>query len=849
MRKICLPLYFMAILCLSNTAFSQKTDSATITMPANTKYQKSAGYQNLWGHNYRKEWTTPVEFPIARLDTLFGGLTAYKQGGGNQSKSLRFKTADDKKYAMRSVNKSLRVIVPKIFHDTWIEKLADDEISMSHPYAALTVPPMAAAAGIYHTTPIYVYVPKQPRLDTFQQFGDQLYLLEQRPDDDWSNAPNLGRFSKFYNSDEVREKMFEDNKKQVDQVAFAKARIFDMFLGDWDRHEEQWKWGKVEKGNQTVYVPIPVDRDQAYAKYDGLLLSMIARSAMPYFQSFDYTIPYPEGYSFERRNVDRFFTNRVTLEEWQTAARQLQASLTDAVIESGIRRLPKEIFALSGQDIIDKLKRRREDLPEYARRYYTFLAKTVDIVGSEDREYFEVKRLRDGKMQVNLYDMKDGMKRATPYWTRTINPNETNEIRLYGLSGRDTYKIEGESSGDSRIRIIGGNEKDSIVLTGYGKKVHIYDNKEENVIVGSGYRKHLSSDSAVHAFDYDNFRQNKKAIKPAVGFNNEDRIYVGLSYTMIHQSFRKKPFAAKNTFGVNYSISQKAFSASYAGIFPQFVGNWGLLLNGNYDPVRWTNFFGLGNETKNNNDTKFFYQLRTKQNFGRIGLTNSGKSGSVTISGAYNSVEVINDKDRFYQKNFLPTNPKTNKTDHFATANLHYNFAALNDSAVPEKGVNFTVAGGYNWDIKNNNKSFADVGGRLELYVPLISKFSLALIAGGATISGTPEFYQYPNIGGGNSLRGFRRERFWGKSTFFNSNELRFLTNMRTRLMNGKIGLVAFYDHGRVWMPGEKSNTWHNGYGGGLLLAPFNMMLFDVTYGKSDEGTAIQLRVTQKFRL
>ncbi len=61
--------------------------------------------------------------------------------------------------------------------------------------------------------------------------------------------------------------------------------------------------------------------------------------------------------------------------------------------------------------------------------------------------------------------------------------------------------------------------------------------------------------------------------------------------------------------------------------------------------------------------------------------------------------------------------------------------------------------------------------------------------------------------------------------------------------MNGKAGLLVFVDDGRVWVPQEKSSVWHVGYGGGILVAPFNKVLFDVTYGISDEDKVIQLRL------
>ena len=67
--------------------------------------------------------------------------------------------------------------------------------------------------------------------------------------------------------------------------------------------------------------------------------------------------------------------------------------------------------------------------------------------------------------------------------------------------------------------------------------------------------------------------------------------------------------------------------------------------------------------------------------------------------------------------------------------------------------------------------------------------------------------------------------------------------------MNGKFGLVAFIDDGRVWMPGEQSDKWHVGYGGGVLLAPFNRFTFSATYGISEEMGRFHFRLIRLLRM
>lgn len=840
----------ITLCCISiiTNSFAQNSDTTKqIRLAAGAEYQKSNFYQSLWGHNYRMEWTMPVTFPIFMLDTAFGGMMPVKAGGGNQSKSLQLKTKDGKYYALRSVNKTLGKVIPDDLEGTFLEDIANDEISMSHPYGALGVSHMAEAAGIFHTYPRYVYVPKQAALDSFnEKYGNDLYLLEERPDDDWSNAPNLGGFKKYYDSKTVRDKLYEKNNRKVDQEAFMKSRLFDMFIGDWDRHEDQWKWGEIETDSGTTFIPVPVDRDQAFSKYDGLLLkTAISSAGMKYLQSFDDDIKYPQGFSYERRNLDRFFTNELTLDDWTQGAAQLQNALTDAVIEQSIRQMPFEIFELSGRDIIKKLQSRRSHLQEYATKYYNFLSKNVDIVGSENKEFFVAKQ-SPGSTEISIYSKKD-YSTDKPYYNRAFKDNETDEIRLYGVGGKDNYEVTGDGS-KIKIRLIGGVDADSILLSNTGKKARVYDDKKGNIITPrSNAKLHLSNDSAVHAFEYDAFHPDKKGFKPIISYNADDRFYAGLVYSKQKQLFRKTPFLYHQKIGVNYSITQKAFSTSYYGFLPSFSGKWNLVLKGNYDAVRWKVFYGLGNKTLNTNPDINFYRTRASQWTAEAGINRMIGKSNFTLSGMYNSVNILNDSDKYYSKDFLPNNPRKFRTDYYAGGKINYNILAIKDSLVPEKGVALWANAGYNFNFKNDAASFGDFGGQVKFFIPLIRKFSLAITGGGETITGQPDFYQYPAIGGPASLRGYRTGRFRGKTTFFNSNELRFITNLKSYLLNGKIGLVGYFDDGRVWMPGETSNTMHTNYGGGLILVPFNGIYVDVTYGISKEDKLIQLTVRGKL--
>jgi hypothetical protein len=66
-------------------------------------------------------------------------------------------------------------------------------------------------------------------------------------------------------------------------------------------------------------------------------------------------------------------------------------------------------------------------------------------------------------------------------------------------------------------------------------------------------------------------------------------------------------------------------------------------------------------------------------------------------------------------------------------------------------------------------------------------------------------------------------------------------------LYNGKAGLIALYDFGKVWHPGETTNRWLYGIGGGVLVAPFQKFSLRVYYTFSPEDRVINLRIGRFF--
>ncbi|MEO5647876.1 MAG: hypothetical protein ABIQ56_05905 [Chitinophagaceae bacterium] len=450
---------------------------------AGKQYERSSLHNFLWGSHYRKEWATPVKVNSIDIAKVKGGLKPLKAGGGRQTKSLRLEDKNGKQYVLRSIDKTFGGALPEIFEGTFVERIANDQVSVAHPYSALTVPSMAEAANVYHTNPIIVFLPESPTLGEFnKRFANQLYLFEERPDGDQSDSDNFGNADDVDGTEKLLRKLTEENDHRVDQESYVRARLFDMFLSDWGRHEDQWRWASFDENGFKVYRPIPRDRDQTYTKFDGILVS--AGAATPqvgYLQSFEADIKNVKTFNYQARHLDRQLANEPILPTWVKIAKELQTALTDIVIENAIKKLPPEVYPISGPEMVSKLKSRRDKLDKYAAEYYTFLAKEVEIVGTKEMELFEVSGVSPTETKVNVFRKnKEGEKKELIY-TRSFTSNETNEIRLFGIDGKDEYKVYGNPGDAIKVRIIGGPGKDNYddqAIAGSNMNIRLYDNKD-----------------------------------------------------------------------------------------------------------------------------------------------------------------------------------------------------------------------------------------------------------------------------------------------------------------------------------------------------------------------------------
>ena len=98
------------------------------------------------------------------------------------------------------------------------------------------------------------------------------------------------------------------------------------------------------------------------------------------------------------------------------------------------------------------------------------------------------------------------------------------------------------------------------------------------------------------------------------------------------------------------------------------------------------------------------------------------------------------------------------------------------------------------------------------------------------------EFPQAQYLGFKQNLRGYRYQRFAGRTRAYNNTELRAnFGTVNFYLFKGMAGVLGFHDIGRVWVDNETADNWHKGYGAGIWVAPFNAMVVTGTISFSEE--------------
>jgi len=321
--------------------------------------EKGVVHSTVWGERYRELYGTDIQLKVADLDTLYGGLTPMRAGGGHQTISIRVKDSIGREYNFRRIKKNavqfLQTVafkntpIEQQLKNTFAEDVIKDFYTAAHPYAFLAIPIMADAIGVYHTNPEIYYLPKQLKLGKYnEERGDAIYMIEERPEDHWLGAETFGAPNHDIQSTAgMFDRLRRDEKYSLDESAYVKARIFDMLIGDWDRHQDQWRWAEIEdeEGNRR-FEPVPRDRDQVFSNFDGAFFGTLRALTgfASQFAVYGEDINDIEWFNISATGLDRSLLQNVGKETWKAQAEYIEQHITDELLKRLLPNFQKKLI-------------------------------------------------------------------------------------------------------------------------------------------------------------------------------------------------------------------------------------------------------------------------------------------------------------------------------------------------------------------------------------------------------------------------------------------------------------------------------------------------------------------------
>jgi len=826
-----------------------------------TKEETSKGnfYKKLWGERYRDVFSANVMALIVNLDTLLGGLTPIRKGGGHQSKSLRLKDKNGREYVMRALRKNALQYLQAVafkdqyiegqFNDTYTEGLLLDVFTGAHPYAPFTISTLSDAVGVYHTNPVLYYIPKQNTLGQFNdEFGDELYMIEERPADGHGNNPSFGFSNKIISTNDMLTKLRKNENHKVDEASYIRARLFDMLIGDWDRHQDQWRWAVFKEKDKTTYKPIPRDRDQAFSVMaDGALLSFATKvvPGLRSMQSYDAELKSPKWFNLAPYPLDMALIKEADGKVWDSQVKHIVTNLTNEVIDQAFTYFPEEVNDETILDIKRKLIGRRANLQKISDQYYNHINKFAVINGTDKDDWFEIERMPKGNTKVTAYRIKKGEKEPI-FHQRIYTSNETKEIWIYGLDDKDTFEVFGNGDKLITIRLIGGQNNDKYNIEN-GKRVNIYDfkSKKSEFVTNKGKLK-LTDDYETNVYDYKKLKNSANQLIPTIGANPDDGFKIGIVNTYTNYGFERNPFTSQHTFSASYYFATYGFDFKYNAEFANVAGPWNLGLEAIYTSPNYSiNFFDFGNETINLNEAD---EDNFNMDYNRVKLSAlkflpsliwKGELGATfKVELSYESIKVEKTTGRFIET-FFNMNGKDDTTNSFVGAEASYSFVNKDNKAFPTLGMETSWQVGYKTNIDNSN-GFAYVIPSIGFDYKLVPSGQLVLatkVKAHLTLGNDFEFYHAASLGASDGLRGYRNQRFTGKNAFYQSTDLRLnLRKVKTGILPLNLGIYGGIDYGRVWIDGDDSDKWNNSFGAGIFANMAKMMTLNLSAFNSDDG-------------
>lgn len=846
-----------------------------VRVAASERYHAERIHRFALGGGYRDLWQAEIELPVLDLAAEGGGLTPTGRFGGLQTAVIGFKGKDGRAYSFRGTDKDPSAVLGPLFKDTVVETIVQDQMAAQNPGGPVVVSVISEAAGVLTVHERMVVMPDDPALGKYrEEFAGMVGSFFEFPMPESDEAPGFHDATEIIGQKELYKILAESPENEVDVKAFLRARLLDILIGDFDRHRKQWRWAKIPGRSQLQ--PIPEDRDMAFVRYDGAG-PRVASIYVKILQNYGPKYPSMQGLTLHGWEQDRWLLPALSWPEWEAIALDMQARITDEIIDQAIAEQPPEYVELDGERLRKDLRGRRDRLVKGARSFYEHLAGEVNVQATDVAEQVTVTRESDGTTLVEVREFDAARETAEPYFSRRFDPDDTNEVRIYLREGDDQVKVVGKYR-DIWLRVISGGFKDPAtegrkqVDDSQGGSTRIYDETgivevkpgPGTVVDERPYVEPKMNATFVDVKDIPPRDWGSNLIPiPQLGYEKDVGAFLGAGVVYTRYGFRKHPSSSQHRLTAGVGTTSGRPRVQYAGKFraenSELTGRIDLLVSG----LEVLRFYGFGNNTSNKGTDRFF-RVRNEQYRAAPSLEYRMLDDNIRMSGGpwiqytrtRNGSRKIDEVDPYGAEKFgmvgAFVNLQFDTRRAFVDEVLNMALPMHDPVAAgyPTSGflVDFTAqASPPVWDA---TRRWASIEGSISAFLSAGKNdwVTLALRVGGKDTYGRTPYFEAAFLGGGeffsggSTIRGFRAERWAGESSAYGNTELRVVLGQVKLVVPGDIGVIGFADVGRVFEDGDSSDQWHQGYGAGVFFAPLaRTNALRLTVANSDEDTLVYM--------
>lgn len=839
---------------------AQVGDSIARGVTPKGRFPASALHRLFLGDLNRDLWSLPFDAPYLSLDHFAGGLTPIRRGGGLQTRSLRLRGEDGVVYNFRSVDKDATRTLDPALRAALPAKVLQDQVGALFPTSAMVVAPLLKAANVLHPDPDLVVMPDDPGLGEFrEEFAGLVGWIEVRPDEGPDGEPGFAGSTRVTGSARLLERLEETSLHQVDARGYLRARLMDVYVGDWDRHPDQWRWAAFPDGEKTLWLPIPRDRDWALARLDGLLVFAAGR-IFPHYRGFGVEYPPVFNATFSGRALDRRILPLLTRDVFRDVASELQSALTDQVIAEAVARLPESYRRAVGSRLAHSLRVRRDRLPEVADSFYLMLASWVDLYGTDEANLVEVDHGEDGSLRVRLHALDNALSQNGPWVDRTFSPEETREVRIFLHGGDDETHVRG-GRGSIRVRVVGGGGDDRYTDESRGR-THFYDHRGDNRFVLGRHTTVDERDWNEPPDQYSETHQSKARDwgswglpYPIVSFTSDVGLYLGAGIRFDTFGFRHYPYrsrlSARATVGPAVGRGRGALGVDLPGVL--FADRTHFTATASSKEFR--RFYGFGNDSEETFDDDFYKHTRDEALVAANLVFFAGENPRRTRSSATATLGIaasyVGPEDNAAERYVGTEVPYGSGVFRTVSAVGGATLGKLDDQVAPRAGWEVTGKASVTPPLMSATSTYGSAAIGARGYWSAENRLLRPVLGariGGSRTWGHAPYHQTAMLGGPGSVLGHREGRFRGDATAFGNLMMSLELADFFFLLPGKFGVLGFLEAGRLWNDGVSPGEWHTGKGGGIWVSVLDdTTLLSFTGVSSSERTGLYLGLGWPF--